>query len=204
MEESFVLDIEQYIGCIPYILNKYHLPDEEFYDIAMYGLYKDCTSYDQEKAGDMKPQTYIIYGIKRYLDVEIRREARFHRRVYDSEQRGSWLFRFNEVKSDRTFLEGIKNSENTFVNRNNEIDDIFIEDSVNRFKSVLSEKERDILESRIIGMTLDEISQKYGVTKQRIGQIIQNIKRKAIIFYGPKKCDIENRKPIYNGIPKGK
>ena len=199
-----MLDIEQYVGCIPYILNKYHLPDEEFYDIAMYGLYKACISYDREKAGDMKPQTYVIYGIKRYLDTEIRREARFHRRVYDAEHRHSWLLRFNEVKNDRVFIEGIKNPENTFANRNNEINDIFIEDSVSRFKSVLSEKERDILEARIIGMTLDEISQKYDVTRQRIGQIVQSIKRKAIIFYGPKKCDIENRKRVHNGLPKGK
>lgn len=185
--------IEDYLGCIIKVLNKYSLPSDEFWDVGLIGLEKAIQKFDKSRT-TMKPQTYFIYQIEWHIAREIESKAVWCGFVKKHSGRHYIWFLLN--------YKLIKNCCNA-----TSIDDIYLRDGYHNFeykdeyhkeltkisvkdfyKNYLNERETTICKMRVEGYTLDEIGKVIGCSRQNVSLTISKIKKKMIEYFGEEKC----------------
>lgn len=183
-----MLDIEKYKPCIWTVLNRYGLKDQDFYDIALIGLWRACKDWDEEKAKHKKPQTWCM----NYIAWQISREITKHNREMDSivpisSETRTNIGRYWDIKN---YILSFDNPKDIYkkINKYDSSEDFLSNINVESFLQKLTQDEQRILKLRMNGYTLKEISSEFGISKQAIEQRIKKIRERAIRHFGKDVC----------------
>lgn len=181
-----MLDIREYEGVIKYVLRKWNLPWDRFYDMAYEALEHSIQRYDASKLGNMKPQTFLIYGVEIYLGNMIGKDFQDRGIVEHHKLRHyKWyLGNYHGLIGGASSLEELADRQ-----MEPKLYDDYSEISVSIFyEEYLTPREKEIVRYRVSGYTFQEIGDTVGYTKETIRIILNKVKKKMIKFFGEERC----------------
>lgn len=132
--------------------------DEDIYQAGMIGLWKACLHFDESKG--YKFSTFAVKCIYRSILIELR------------SRRNTNLL--NCISLDNPVDEEC----HTHVELMEDPDDAFSLIELRETLNSLSDKERNLLELRYEGLTYKEIGEILGISKSRVGVLIQQLRDK--------------------------
>lgn len=183
-----LLNPQDYEGVVKFVLRKWALPGNRFYDMAMEALIIACNNFDENKVNNMKPQTFLIYTVQRYLGGMIGREFVWRGIISEASYRKHSYFYF--LGNYHGMIGGANCIEELVeLGKEPKLNDDYSEIEVSIFmENFLSPRERKIVNLRVQGFSMEEIGEATGCSRQNISLIIMKIKKKMIDYFGEEKC----------------
>lgn len=188
-----MLDINDYIGVVYFVLGKFSLPQDEFLDVALIALDKACRRFDPTKT-KCKPQTFLIYQVEMYIADEIERKA-VKDGVISKRRSRHFLWYLNNYQTLKNITPDFEAYTNEEYYRTSPkkppyyTDDLYSEIEIDTFyQKCLTPKEIEICKLRIEGYTCEEIGKIIGCKKQNVSRYIGKIRKKMIEYFGEEMC----------------
>lgn len=172
--------IEQNHGLVISFLSKNHLTDNsvfDYYGAACIGLIRAAEMYDESLG--IAFSTYAITCI----DKSIRNEyAKLHRKMEIPD--------YAKVYVDKSVPDGcnIEEMEGTIkdflIDTTRPIEDVIFFTDLAKIYRKYTNRERDIICDGLSGIRFEDIGKKWGVSKQRVSQILEKFKKDVAVYEG--------------------
>lgn len=199
--------VKKHYGCIWYVLNKWGLPESEFLDVAILGLYKGIKKFDPKRS-KMKLNTYLIFSVEWEIGKEIESYSEFTGYT-DKKDNRHYKFFINSYFAIKNcefhIMENPNENEKEdgdyllFAQRNRIVeervfDNISDIETQYFYDNICTEKEAKVCKMRVMGYNFQEIGDELGCSRNNVSLIINKIKKKMIDYFGENNCS--NRIPI--------
>lgn len=151
--------------------------DEDAFQEGLIGVWKALVEFDESKGVSLR--NYVIYRIKCQLGKYER--SRKTKMIFSDDYVGPTELPIHSLEIGDPDIDEDCDPFDRFLELSTNFEDdlltnIYKED----IKRCLTDREKDIIELLLKGYNIVEIGKIYGITKQRVHQIIKSIKQKII------------------------
>ena len=178
-----VLDIEKYLPTVGHTIKRMGVPWDEFFDIGIIALWKACQTYDPNLEGRMSPEGWCIRNIRHEITRELCKMDHYYTGKKYTVLNKYGPDSYAEIIKNIKYLSELKDYSILVESRggDEEYDETVAD--VKMFLKSLTERELMILRLHESGLTMREIGDIIGTSRQRVSEIFVGVKKKAAEFF---------------------